>query len=42
MEDDVAFFHAQFRRTNPLPYGDAYTILDGVRDRDSMSGLTWP
>jgi Protein of unknown function (DUF2961) len=29
--DDCAYFHAQFRRTNPLPYKDVYTILEGVR-----------
>jgi hypothetical protein len=29
--EDVAYFHAQFRRRNPLPYGEVYTILDGVR-----------
>ncbi len=28
---DVAYFHAQFRRVNPLPYKAVYTILDGVR-----------
>ncbi len=28
--EDAAYFHAQFRRINPLPYGDVYTILDGV------------
>ena len=28
--DDVAYFHAQFRRTNPIPYKDVYTIVDGV------------
>ena len=28
---DAAYFHAQFRRTNPLPYKDVYTILDGVK-----------
>ncbi|MFI4976615.1 MAG: glycoside hydrolase family 172 protein [Caulobacterales bacterium] len=27
---DAAYFHAQFRRTNPLPYKAVYTILDGV------------
>ncbi|MCX7591967.1 MAG: DUF2961 domain-containing protein, partial [Kiritimatiellae bacterium] len=26
----AACFHAQFRRVNPLPYKDVYTILDGV------------
>ena len=29
--EDVAYFHAQFRRKNPLPYREVYTILDGVR-----------
>jgi hypothetical protein len=28
---DAAYFHAQFRRVNPLPYKDVYTILDGVK-----------
>ncbi len=28
--DDAAYFHAHWRRTNPLPYKDVYTILDGV------------
>jgi len=27
---DAAYFHAQFRRVNPLPYKSVYTILDGV------------
>jgi len=29
--DDAAYFHAQFRRVNPLPYKDVYTLLDGVQ-----------
>jgi hypothetical protein len=29
--NDAAYFHAQFRRTNPLPYKGVYTLLDGVR-----------
>jgi hypothetical protein len=28
---DAAYFHAQFRRVNPLPYKQVYTILDGVK-----------
>ena len=28
---DAAYFHAQFRRVNPLPYKGVYTILDGVK-----------
>lgn len=29
--EDLAYFHAQFRRVNPLPYKEVYTILDGVK-----------
>ena len=29
--DDAAYFHAQFRRTNPLPYKTDYTIVDGIK-----------
>ncbi|MCE5248603.1 DUF2961 domain-containing protein [bacterium] len=28
---DAAYFHAQFRRTNPLPYKDVYTIVDSIK-----------
>jgi hypothetical protein len=28
--DDAAYFHAQFRRVDPLPFKSVYTILDGV------------
>jgi Protein of unknown function (DUF2961) len=37
--DDCAYFHAQFRRTNPLPYEEVYTILDGVRGRGHYAGV---
>jgi len=36
---DCAYFHAQFRRTNPLPYKDVYTILDGVQGRGHYVGV---
>ncbi|NSW56846.1 MAG: DUF2961 domain-containing protein [Armatimonadetes bacterium] len=41
--EDCAYFHAQFRRTNPLPYKDVYTILDGVRGRGQYVGtyMAW-
>lgn len=29
--DDILYFHAQFRRVNPLPYKQEYVILDGVK-----------
>lgn len=41
--DDEAYFHAQFRRTNPLPYQQDYTILDGVRGQGQYVGtyMAW-
>ena len=41
--EDCAFFHAQFRRANPLPYGQVYTILDGVRGQGQYVGtyMAW-
>lgn len=41
--DDVAYFHAQFRRTNPLPFGTDYTILEGVKGRGQYVGtyMAW-
>ncbi len=40
---DAAYFHAQFRRVNPVPSGDVYTILDGVKGRGQYVGtyLAW-
>jgi hypothetical protein len=40
---DEAYFHAQFRRTNPLPYRRDYTILDGVKGRGHYVGtyMAW-
>ncbi len=29
--DDAAYFHAQFRRVNPLPYKSVYTLVDGIK-----------
>ena len=41
--EDCAYFHAQFRRVNPLPYKDVYTILDGVQGKGHYVGtyLAW-
>jgi len=36
---EAAYFHAQFRRTNPLPYKDVYTILDGVTGQGHFVGV---
>ena len=40
---DAAYFHAQFRRVNPLPYKEVYTILDGVKGQGHYVGtyLCW-
>ena len=40
---DSAYFHAQFRRVNPLPYKDVCTILDNVRGNGHYVGtyLAW-
>ena len=35
---DAAYFHAQFRRVNPLPYGEVYTLLDGVEGQGQYVG----
>ncbi len=41
--EDCAYFHAQFRRVNPLPYKSVYTILDGVKGQGHYVGtyMAW-
>jgi hypothetical protein len=41
--EDAAYFHAQFRRVNPLPYKEVYTILDGVQGNGHYAGtyMAW-
>lgn len=40
---EAAYFHAQFRRVNPLPYKEVYSILDGVQGRGHYVGtyMAW-
>lgn len=40
---DTLYFHAQFRRVNPLPYKQAYTILDGISGQGHYVGtyMSW-
>lgn len=40
---DAAYFHAQFRRVNLLPYKEVYHILDGVKGEGQYVGtyLAW-
>ncbi len=41
--DDAAYFHAQFRRVNPLPYKEVFTILDNVKGQGHYVGtyIAW-
>ena len=41
--ENAAYFHAQFRRVNPLPYREVYTILDGAQGRGQYVGtyMAW-
>lgn len=38
LPDEIAYFHAQFRRVNPLPYKTEYLLLDGVRGAGQYVG----
>jgi hypothetical protein len=41
--DDCGYFHAQFRRTNPVPYKGLHTLLDGIEGQGQYVGtyMTW-
>ena len=41
--DDVAYFHAQWRRSNPLPYKTVHTLLEGVQGQGHYVGtyIAW-
>jgi Protein of unknown function (DUF2961). len=41
--EDAAYFHAQFRRVNPLPYKEVYTIVDGIEGKGQYVGtyMAW-
>jgi len=43
VHESEAYFHAQFRRTNPLKYMEDYTILDGVKGKGHYVGtfMAW-
>ena len=40
---DAAYFHAQFRRVNPLPYKENYVLIDSIRGKGQYVGtyLAW-
>jgi hypothetical protein len=41
--ENAAYFHAQFRRANPLPYKQVYTILEDVKGKGQYVGtyMAW-
>jgi len=43
VSEDAAYFHAQFRRSNPLPYKEVYTIVDGIQGKGHFVGtyMAW-
>ncbi len=36
--ENAGYFHAQFRRVNPLPYKEVYTIVDGISGKGQYVG----
>lgn len=40
---DAGYFHAQFRRTNPLPYKTDYVLTDGIKGKGHYVGtyMAW-
>lgn len=38
VKEDATYFHAQFRRVNPLPVKEVYTIVDGIQGRGNYVG----
>lgn len=39
VDDDAAYFHAHFRRTNPIPYKTDYTVIDGIKGKGQFVGM---
>lgn len=41
--DDMAYFHARWRRSNPLKYKEVHTIVDGIKGQGHYAGtyLAW-
>lgn len=41
--NDAAYFHAQFRRTNPLPYKEDYVLIDNIKGKGHYVGtyIAW-
>jgi hypothetical protein len=43
VDSEAAYFHAQWRRSNPLPYGQVHTLLDGIEGSGHYVGtyIAW-
>ena len=43
VDEDAAYFHAQFRRSNPLAYKQDHTIVDGIEGHGHYAGtaMAW-
>ncbi len=43
LSEDTLYFHAQFRRVNPLPYMQPYVILDNIKGKGHYVGtyMNW-
>jgi hypothetical protein len=41
--DECGYFHAQFRRVNPVPYKEVYTIVNGIKGQGHYVGtyMAW-
>ena len=41
--EDAAYFHAQFRRQNPMPYKEDYVLVNGIRGKGHYVGtyIAW-
>ena len=41
--EDCAYFHASFRRVNPLPYKEVFTIIDNIKGKGQYVGtyMAW-
>ncbi len=43
LDEDTGYFHAQFRRSNPLPYQQVHTLVDGIQGQGHYVGtyMAW-
>ena len=43
VNNDALYFHAQWRRSNPLPYGEDYVMVEGIKGQGQYVGtfMAW-